>query len=44
MYLAIERSVTLPGTGSAAAEQTLLVTEDGHELLSADPTDPWRRG
>lgn len=44
MYLAIERSVTLPGTGSAAAEQTLLVTGDGHELLSADPADPWRQG
>ena len=44
MYLAVERSVTLPGAGSAAAEQTLLVTGDGHELLSADPADPWGRG
>lgn len=41
MYLAIERTLTLPGTGTAAAEQTLLVTDTGTEILSAGPQGRW---
>lgn len=41
MYLAIERTLTLPGTGTAAAEQTLLVTETGIEILSGKPGGKW---
>ena len=41
MYLAIERTLTLPGTGTAAAEQTLLVTDTGTEILSAGPHGRW---
>lgn len=40
-YLAIERSVTDPVAGTAAAEQNLLVTADGVEVLTAGPDGPW---
>jgi Xaa-Pro aminopeptidase len=42
MYLAIERTLSLPGTGTAAAEQTLLVTQDGAEVLTAGAQGRWR--
>lgn len=40
-YLAIERSITDPVAGTAAAEQNLLVTADGVELLTAGPRGRW---
>ncbi len=41
MYLAIEKSLTLQGCGSVAAEQNLLVTENGIELLTGGPEGVW---
>lgn len=41
MYLAIERTLGMVGIGTAAAEQTLLVTEDGIEILSAGRRGRW---
>lgn len=41
MYLAVERTLTMEGTGTAAAEQTLLVTETGTEVLSEGPAGRW---
>jgi Xaa-Pro dipeptidase len=41
MVLAIERAVTLDGVGTAAAEQNLLLTETGVELLTAGPNGRW---
>lgn len=41
MYLAIERSVSLEGVGTASAEQNLLVHEDGIEVLTAGPNGTW---
>ena len=41
MYLAIERALTLPGTGTAAAEQNLLVQAGGVEILSEGPGGRW---
>lgn len=41
MYLAIERALTLPGAGTAAAEQNLLVGEKVVEVLTAGSEDPW---
>jgi Xaa-Pro dipeptidase len=40
-YLAIERAVCLEGVGTASAEQTLLVHEDGIEVLTAGPNGTW---
>jgi len=42
MYLAIERTLTMTGTGTAAAEQTLLVTDTGADVISAGPLGRWR--
>lgn len=42
MYLAIERTLTMTGTGTAAAEQTLLVTETGADVISEGPDGRWR--
>ena len=41
MYLAIERALTLPGTGTVAAEQTLLVNATGAEVLTAGNPGFW---
>jgi Xaa-Pro dipeptidase len=41
MYLAIERALTLPGVGTAAAEQTLLVASHGADVLTAGPSGFW---
>ncbi|HTW27748.1 MAG TPA: Xaa-Pro peptidase family protein [Acetobacteraceae bacterium] len=41
MVLAIERALTLPGVGTAAAEQNLLVGTDGVALLTAGPDGRW---
>lgn len=41
MYLAIERALTLEGVGTVAAEQNLLVTATGVDLLSAGPEGTW---
>lgn len=40
-YLAVERSITDPVAGTAAAEQNLLITGDGVELLTAGPQGRW---
>lgn len=42
MYLAIERALTLDGTGTAAAEQNVLVTESGVELLTGTKEGDWK--
>lgn len=42
MYLAVERTLTMQGVGTAAAEQTLLVTENGTEVLSEGPAGRWK--
>ncbi|MBY6120400.1 M24 family metallopeptidase [Mameliella alba] len=42
MYLAVERTLTMEGVGTAAAEQTLLVTENGTEVLSEGPAGRWK--
>jgi len=41
MVLAIERALTLEGVGTAAAEQNLLVTQQGFELLTQGPRGRW---
>jgi Xaa-Pro aminopeptidase len=41
MYLAIERALTLEGVGTAAAEQNLLVTETGVDVLTEGPEGRW---
>jgi Xaa-Pro dipeptidase len=41
MVLAVERAITLAGTGTAAAEQNLIVTETGVELLTAGQEERW---
>ena len=41
MYLAIERALTLEGIGSVAAEQNLLVTDSGFELLTQGTQGRW---
>ena len=41
MVIAVERALTLPGTGTAAAEQNLLIGEAGVELLTGGSTGPW---
>jgi Xaa-Pro dipeptidase len=41
MVLAVERAITLEGTGTAAAEQNLIVTDTGVELLTAGPAERW---
>ena len=41
MVLAVERCLTLHGVGSAAAEQILLVTDKGCDVLTAGVDDPW---
>lgn len=39
--LAVERALFMPGVGGAAAEQNLLITSDGVELLTAGPNGRW---
>lgn len=41
MVLAVERAITLDGIGTVAAEQNLLLTESGAELLTAGPCGRW---
>lgn len=41
MVLAVERAITLDGVGTVAAEQNLLLTETGTELLTAGPCGRW---
>ena len=41
MYLAIERALTLAGVGTVAAEQNLLVGEQGIEILTEGPGGRW---
>ena len=41
MVLAVERAITLEGAGVAAAEQNLIVTETGVELLTGGPEGRW---
>ena len=41
MVLAIERALTLEGVGTAAAEQNLLVTQTGFELLTEGSQGRW---
>jgi Xaa-Pro aminopeptidase len=41
MVLAVERAITLDGVGTVAAEQNLLLTETGAELLTAGPCGRW---
>lgn len=41
MVLAVERAITLDGVGTVAAEQNLLLTETGAELLTAGPNGRW---
>lgn len=41
MVLAVERAITLDGVGCAAAEQNLIVTDAGVELLTAGSEDRW---
>lgn len=41
MVLAIERAITLDGIGTVAAEQNLLLTETGTELLTQGPYGRW---
>ena len=41
MYLAIERALSLARTGTAAAEQNLLVGSDGIEVLTEGPDGRW---
>lgn len=40
-YLAIERALKLPGVGTAAAEQTLIVGDDGTDVLTGGPDGFW---
>lgn len=41
MVLAVERAITCDGVGTVAAEQNLLVTGSGAELLTAGPAGRW---
>lgn len=41
MVLAVERAITLDGVGTVAAEQNLLLTESGAELLTGGPCGRW---
>ena len=41
MVLAIERAITLADVGTVAAEQNLIVTGSGAELLTAGPAGRW---
>jgi Xaa-Pro dipeptidase len=41
MVLAVERAISLDGVGTVAAEQNLLLTETGAELLTAGPAGRW---
>ena len=41
MCLAVEKFLTLEPFGTAAAEQNLLVNEEGVEILTAGGEDPW---
>jgi Xaa-Pro aminopeptidase len=41
MVLAVERALTLEGVGTAAAEQNLLLTEAGVEVLTEGPNGRW---
>ncbi len=41
MVLAMERAVTLAGAGTVAAEQNLIVTGSGAELLTAGLAGSW---
>jgi Xaa-Pro aminopeptidase len=41
MVLAIERALRLPGVGTAAAEQNILVLDQGTELLTGGPQGRW---
>jgi Xaa-Pro dipeptidase len=41
MVLAIERAITLARVGAVAAEQNLIVTGSGAELLTAGPAGRW---
>lgn len=41
MVLAVERAITLDGVGTVAAEQNLLLTVSGAELLTAGPAGRW---
>lgn len=41
MVLAVERAITLAGVGTVAAEQNVLLTEAGAELLTAGPAGRW---
>lgn len=41
MVLAIERAITLARVGAVAAEQNLIVTGSGAELLTAGPARRW---
>ncbi len=41
MVLAVERAITFDGVGTAAAEQNLLVTDQGAELLTTGPAERW---
>ncbi len=41
MYLTVERTLSLAGCGVAQAEQNLLVTADGVELLTGGQDGPW---
>lgn len=41
MVIAVERTLTLPGVGTAAAEQNILIGETGIELLTGGPHGPW---
>jgi len=41
MYLGIERAMALDGVGTVAAEQNLLVSASGVELLTAGPAGVW---
>ena len=42
MYLAVERTLSMVGTGTAAAEQTLLVTETGADVISGGIDGRWK--
>jgi len=41
MYLAIERSVGMPGVGTAAFEDNIVITENGAEVVSTAKTKWW---
>lgn len=41
MVIAVERALTMPSVGTAAAEQNLLIGATGVELLTGGSTGPW---